>query len=61
MPAGRSPAGVERPDETVAAYGPEVSFTHSFPVPGRYQVWVQAERGYALTTVPFTLDIAAGR
>jgi hypothetical protein len=61
MPAGRSPAGVERPDETVAAYGPEVSFTHSFPIPGRYQVWVQAERGYTVTTVRFTLDIAAGR
>lgn len=61
MPAGRSAAGVERPDETVAAYGPEVSFTHSFPIPGRYQVWVQAQRGYTLLTVPYTLDIAAGR
>ena len=61
MPAGRSAAGVEQPDETVAAYGPEVSFTHSFPIPGRYQVWVQAQRGFTLLTVPFTLDITAGR
>ncbi|GAB3462767.1 hypothetical protein GCM10027436_73050 [Actinophytocola sediminis] len=50
----------ERPDETVAAYGPSVSFTHTFPLPGRYQVWVQAQRRYTLLTEPVLLDIVPG-
>lgn len=50
----------ERPDETVAAYGPAASFTHTFPLPGRYQVWVQAQRHYTLLTVPVLLDIVPG-
>lgn len=45
---------------TVAAYGPAVSFTHTFPLPGRYQVWVQAQRHYTLLTVPVLLDIVPG-
>jgi hypothetical protein len=53
-------AAAGRPDETVAAYGPEASFTHTFPLPGRYQVWVQAQRSYTLLTVPVLLDVAAG-
>jgi hypothetical protein len=55
------PAGAERPDESVAAYGPGVSFTHTFPLPGRYQIWAQAQRGYALMTAPVALDVGARR
>lgn len=49
------------PDETVAAHGPEVTFTLAFPLPGRYRVWVQAQRDYTLLTVPVLLDVAAPR
>lgn len=47
------------PDETVAAYPPRVGFTFTFPEPGRYRLWVQAERGYRVLTVPAVLDVAA--
>ena len=46
-----------QPDETVAAYGPDVSFTYTFPIPGRYRLWIQAERGYSVLTVPVTVDV----
>lgn len=51
--------GSQPPDETVAAYGPNVAFTFAFPLPGRYLVWVQAERGYSVLTVPATVDVRA--
>ncbi len=53
-----------RPDETVAAYGPDVSFTYTFAEPGRYRIWLQAERGYQVLTVPAVVDVpttGAGR
>jgi hypothetical protein len=53
--------GAQLPDESVAALGPEVSFTHTFPLPGRYQLWVQVQRHYALVTVPVVLDVGAPR
>lgn len=46
-----------RPDETVAAYGPDVSFTYTFATPGRYRIWLQAERGYRVLTVPAVVDV----
>jgi hypothetical protein len=49
-----------QPDETVAAYGPGVTFTHTFPLPGRYRLWVQNQRDYALVTTPVLLDVGAG-
>ncbi|QWF81286.1 hypothetical protein [Amycolatopsis sp. CA-230715] len=49
-----------QPDETVAAYGPDVAFSYTFPLPGRYRLWVQAERGYTVLTVPATVEVAAG-
>ncbi|MCM6775993.1 hypothetical protein NDR87_20140 [Nocardia sp. CDC159] len=50
--------GDSAPDETVAAYGPEVPFTYTFPAPGRYRIWIQAERGYTVHTVAVALDVA---
>ncbi|MEV4596284.1 hypothetical protein AB0K15_02655 [Amycolatopsis sp. NPDC049253] len=47
------------PDETVAAYGPDVPFTYTFPAPGRYRLWLQAERGWSVLTVPVALDVPA--
>lgn len=52
--------GAQPPDETVAAYGPNVAFTFTFPQPGRYLVWAQAERGYSVMTLPATVDVRAG-
>ncbi|WP_460697730.1 hypothetical protein [Nocardia thraciensis] len=51
--------GAQAPDETVAAYGPDVAFTYTFPLPGRYLVWAQAERGYSVLTVPAVVDVKA--
>lgn len=57
--AGLPPVnGDSAPDETVAGYGPDVSFTYTFPVPGRYHLWIQVERRYAVLTVPVVLDVA---
>ncbi|WP_240686906.1 hypothetical protein [Amycolatopsis suaedae] len=50
-----------QPDETVAAYGPEVRFTYTFPAPGRYRLWFQAERDYGVLTVPAVLDVGEGQ
>ncbi|MGV9424995.1 hypothetical protein ACWDO7_11985 [Streptomyces sp. NPDC003656] len=50
---GDSPA-----DETVAAYGPDVSFVYAFPAAGYYRVWIQAERDNAVLTVPYLLRVA---
>ncbi|MEU8630528.1 hypothetical protein AB0C38_00030 [Amycolatopsis sp. NPDC048633] len=55
---------LDRPDETVAAYGPDVSFTYTFAAPGRYRIWLQAERGYRVLTIPAVVDVpttGAGR
>ncbi|HEY4460811.1 MAG TPA: hypothetical protein VGN81_41305 [Pseudonocardiaceae bacterium] len=46
-------------DETVAAYGPDISFTFTFPEPGRYRIWIQAERNFTVLTVPAILDVPA--
>lgn len=46
-----------QPDETVARYGPEIDFTYSFALPGRYKVWVQTERDYAILTAPTEIEV----
>ncbi|MFI6046736.1 hypothetical protein ACIA8C_34305 [Nocardia sp. NPDC051321] len=53
--------GESPPDETVAAFGPDVPFTFTFPVAGRYRLWIQVERNYTVLTVPVVLDVAAAR
>jgi hypothetical protein len=57
--APATPGSPDRPDESVAAFGPEVPFTFTFPLPGRYRVWIQAERGYSVVTVPAVVDVPA--
>jgi hypothetical protein len=52
-----TPGRPDKPDESVAAFGPDVPFTYTFPLPGRYLVWVQAERGYAVRTTPAVIDV----
>jgi hypothetical protein len=47
-----SPAG---PSGT---YGPRISFEHTFPRAGRYQLWVQVQRGWQIVTVPVSVDVA---
>jgi hypothetical protein len=54
------PGVPDRPDETVAGYGPDVAFTYTFPLPGRYLVWAQAERGYQVLTAPAVVDVPGG-
>lgn len=46
-----------QPDESVARYGPEVDFTYSFALPGRYKVWVQTERDYAILTAGTEVEV----
>ncbi|RCG27111.1 hypothetical protein DQ384_27545 [Sphaerisporangium album] len=48
-----------QPDETVAGYGPQVPFTYTFPLPGRYRLWIQVERDYSILTIPVVLDVPA--
>jgi hypothetical protein len=46
-----------QPDESVARYGPEIDFTYTFALPGRYKVWVQTERDYAILTAPAEVEV----
>ena len=56
--AGLMPVnGDSAADETVAAYGPSISFTFTFGAPGRYRLWIQAERDYRILTVPAVLEV----
>ncbi|HET6285975.1 MAG TPA: hypothetical protein VFG15_04390 [Amycolatopsis sp.] len=55
----RSPGMPGKPDETVAAFGPDVPFTYTFAAPGEYRLWLQAERDYAVLTVPLRIEVPA--
>jgi hypothetical protein len=56
-----TPGMPDQPDESVAAYGPNVPFTYSFPLPGKYLVWIQVERDYSIVTVPTVVDVPAAK
>lgn len=47
------------PDESVARFGGRLSFTFSFPRPGRYLAWIQYCKDYAIVTVPRVIEVAA--
>ncbi len=53
--------GQSPPDETVAAYGPDVPFTYTFPAAGRYRLWIQVERRFTVLTIPVVLEVAEAR
>ncbi|MGY6656645.1 hypothetical protein ACXIZN_31200 [Amycolatopsis sp. TRM77291] len=55
----QSPGMPGKPDETVAAYGPDVPFTYTFSAPGKYRIWLQAERDYTVLTVPMQIEVPA--
>lgn len=53
----QTPGFPGKPDESVAAFGPDVGFTYTFPLPGRYLAWVQVERDYSIVTIPIEIDV----
>jgi hypothetical protein len=44
-------------DGTVAAYGPVLRFTVSFPKPGRFFAWLQYAKDFQIVTVPYVIDV----
>jgi hypothetical protein len=46
-----------QPDESVARHGPDIDFTYTFALPGRYKVWVQTERDYTILTAPTEVEV----
>lgn len=44
-------------DSPPAAFGPEVSFHHTFPRPGLYKVWAQFSRAGNVITVPYVVEV----
>jgi hypothetical protein len=56
-----TPGLPDKPDESVAAFGPDVTFTYTYPLAGKYMTWVQVERDYSIMTVPTMIEIPATR
>ncbi len=48
-------------DETVAAYGPDVSFVYTFPKAGDYRIWIQAERDNTILTASYVLHVTEAK
>ncbi len=40
-----------------SAFGPQVSFRHTFPHPGRYKIWGQFSREGRVITVPYVVEV----
>lgn len=56
--SGLMPRGGDSPaDESVAAYGPDVSFVYSFPAPGTYRIWIQVLKDHKIMTFPYDLSV----
>ncbi len=49
--------GMGSMDTPPAAFGPEVSFHHTFPHPGLYKVWGQFSYGGRVITVPYVVEV----
>jgi hypothetical protein len=56
-----TPGLPDKPDESVAAFGPDVTFTYTYPMAGKYLIWIQVERDYSVVTVPAVIDVPAMR
>jgi hypothetical protein len=52
-----TPGLPDKPDESVAAFGPDVTFTYTYPLAGKYMTWVQVERDYSVVTIPTIIDV----
>lgn len=55
----RHAGGDDLGHNTASRPGPWASarFHHSFALPGRYKVWVQTERDYAILTAPTEVEV----
>jgi hypothetical protein len=54
-----APAGRQQvPDETVAGFGPVLTFVYTFPKAGRWLVWLQYARDFGIETTPYVVDVA---
>jgi hypothetical protein len=56
-----TPGLPDKPDESVAAFGPDVTFTYTYPMAGKYLIWIQVERDYSVVTVPTVIEVPAMR
>lgn len=56
-PTGRGAMAVMEMDAPPAAFGPDVTFTHSFVRPGLYKIWGQFGYHGGVPTVPFVVQV----
>jgi hypothetical protein len=55
--AGEGHEGMAMDDSPPSAFGPEVSFHHTFPRPGLYKIWGQFGYEGDVITVPFVVEV----
>jgi hypothetical protein len=39
------------------SFGPDVVFTHTFPHPGMYRIWVEVQYRGQVVTVPYNIRV----
>lgn len=49
-------SGIEEMDAPPAQFGPDVTFTHTFPAAGLYKMWVQVAHGDNVITIPWVVE-----
>jgi len=51
---------IETPGAVIpgVGYGPSVAFTHTFPTPGLYKIWVELEYRDQVSTIPWVINVA---
>ncbi len=47
------------PGPVRGGYGPRIGFDYTFPLPGRYQLWAQVQRGWTIVTIPIDAEVRA--